>query len=57
MLMALYGRWDIDLKERVEARWPKGPPWDEAFLDWVGEEYRRQVRGARRELKALKPQS
>ncbi|MBI2388323.1 MAG: hypothetical protein HYV09_01790 [Deltaproteobacteria bacterium] len=33
-----YARWDLLLGERVRARHPDGPPWDEAFLDWLGAE-------------------
>jgi len=54
-LTALYGRWDIELGERVRGRWPEGPPWDAAFLTWLGEEHRRQVGRARRALRRLSP--
>ena len=53
-LMALYGRWDLEFLEAIAARWGGAPPWDAAFLDWVGEEYRRLVRRSRRDLKSLK---
>ncbi len=53
VLMALYGRWDLELLEQVKARWPGGAPWDAEFLDWVGEQYRKQVKGARRDLKPI----
>lgn len=33
-----YARWDGVLGERVRARHPEGPPWGEAFLDWLGAE-------------------
>ncbi len=54
VLMALYGRWDLEILAKVEERWPGGPPWDAAFLDWVGDEYRRQVKRDRRDLKGLR---
>lgn len=54
VLMVLYGRWDLEILALVAERWPGGPPWDTAFLDWVGEAYRKQVRLARRELKPYK---
>ncbi|HLN63961.1 MAG TPA: hypothetical protein VK464_20760 [Symbiobacteriaceae bacterium] len=54
VLMALYGRWDLEVLAKVEERWPGGPPWDAAFLDWVGEEYRRLVKRDRRDLKGLR---
>jgi hypothetical protein len=52
-LMALYGRWDLEILAEVEGRWPGGAPWDAAFLDWLGEAFGRRVRGARRELRSL----
>lgn len=54
-LMALYGRWDLEILERVNERWPGGPPWDAAFLDWLGAEFSRLQRGARGELRQLQP--
>jgi hypothetical protein len=54
-LMALYGRWDLEIMDRVREQWPAGPPWDAGFLDWLGEEYRRLTRRDRRELKFLQP--
>ncbi len=53
LLMTLYGRWDLALKEMVEERWPAGPPWDAAFLDWVAAQYRKLVRADRRERRRL----
>jgi hypothetical protein len=53
-LVALYGQWDQALAKLVRARWPGGPPWDAAFLDWLGSEYQSLVRGSRRALGALK---
>jgi hypothetical protein len=34
-----FAAWDRILAAEVAARWPEGPPWDEAFLDWLGERY------------------
>lgn len=53
VLMALYGRWDLELLATIGERWPEGPPWDAGFLDWVGEQYKRRVRSSRRDLKQL----
>lgn len=55
VLMALYGRWDLELLEKVKGRWPAGPPWDAEFLDWVGQECRRLVRRDRQDLKTIQP--
>lgn len=52
-LMTLYGRWDLELLERVNQRWPGGPTWDLPFLDWVGEEFERLIRRDRREWHKL----
>lgn len=52
-LMALYGRWDLELMEAVQATWPGGPPWDEPFVEWVAEAWQRLVRRDRRELRSL----
>jgi hypothetical protein len=52
-LVALYGRWDEALARAIRARWPDGPPWDAAFLDWLGGEHARLVRASRRELAML----
>jgi len=38
-LTAFYGQWDIKIAERVIARFPGGPPWDAAFLDWLGDQF------------------
>lgn len=46
-LTDLYGRWDIELGERVRARFPDGPAWDAAFLDWLAEELRPQLEAVR----------
>ena len=45
-LTDLYGRWDILLGERVVARHPNGAPWDEGFLDQLGDEVRELLRAA-----------
>jgi hypothetical protein len=52
-IVALYGRWDLEIAERVATRWPEGPPWDEGFLDWLAVEYGRVTRAARRALRRL----
>lgn len=54
-LMDLHGRWDLEIAERVKARWPEGPPWDATLLAWLGEEYARLVRRERRALRLLQP--
>jgi hypothetical protein len=54
-LMSMYGRWDLEMKEAIDARFPQGPPWDGAFLDWVGEVWRARAKGARRALRVLEP--
>jgi len=35
-LRALYEAWDADLSARIASRYPDGPPFDGAFLDWLG---------------------
>lgn len=52
-LTALYGRWDLELSEQIQARHPDGAPWDAGFLDWLGAEYERRVRASRREIRRL----
>ena len=52
-LAALYGGWDRDLAERVATGWPAGPPWDAAFLAWLGSAYERLARRAPASLRAL----
>lgn len=54
VLMALYGRWDLELLAQIQARWPGDPPWDEPFLEWVSQAWQRLVKRDRRELKELK---
>jgi len=40
-LASLFGRWDLALAERIEARFPGGAlPWDADFLDWIERELR-----------------
>ncbi|HYF91894.1 MAG TPA: hypothetical protein VD969_06585 [Symbiobacteriaceae bacterium] len=53
MLMALYGRWDLEFLDQIRERWPDGPPWDGSFLDWLGAEYQRKVKASRKDLKVL----
>jgi hypothetical protein len=55
VLMDAHGRWDLEIAERVRARWPDGPPWDATLLAWLGEEYARLVRRERRPLRSLTP--
>jgi hypothetical protein len=55
LLMDAHGRWDLEIAERVQARWPEGPTWDAALLAWLGDEYARLVRRERRELRRLSP--
>ncbi len=52
-LVELLGGWDRAIAARVEACWPDGHVWDEGFLGWLGEEYRRLVRASRRALRPL----
>ncbi|MFZ5823493.1 MAG: hypothetical protein ACOY94_04015 [Bacillota bacterium] len=52
-LMALYGRWDLEILERVGERWPGGPPWDAGFLDWVAAEFTRLTKRDRREWQKI----
>ena len=52
-LTMLYGRWDLALSERVGERFPDGPVWDAAFLDWLAAEWRTLVAASRRELDRL----
>jgi len=54
ILMALYGRWDLEIMAQVGEHWPGGPPWDGGFLDWVGQEFQRLVRRDRREWKPVR---
>lgn len=52
-LTALYGRWDLELMAKVAGRWPGGPPWDAAFLDWLGNHFRHLALKAADELRTL----
>jgi len=52
-LMDLYSGWDQAIGERVRALYPEGPPWDRAFLSWLGEEYPRAIARSRRALRDL----
>lgn len=52
-LMTLFGRWDLELLERVNQGWTGGPPWDADFLAWVAGEYQGLIRRDRREWKRL----
>jgi len=46
-LTARFGRWDLELAERIVARYPDGAPWDAVFLDWLGVTFEALVREAR----------
>jgi hypothetical protein len=54
-LVELYGRWDLELRARAFERCPEGPPWDTSFLEWLGREYGRLLRGSRRAIRRLEP--
>jgi hypothetical protein len=45
-LKTLYERWDGELDALVAARFPEGPPWDGAFLEWLAGEAARQRESA-----------
>ena len=53
VLMALYGRWDLEFLDQIAECWAGSPPWDAAFLDWLGAEYTRKVKASRKDLKQL----
>lgn len=55
LLMETHGRWDLEIADRVQERWPEGPPWDATLLAWLGDEYARLVRRDRRALRSLTP--
>ncbi|MEP7125424.1 MAG: hypothetical protein ABJE95_31115 [Byssovorax sp.] len=55
LLMDTHGRWDLEIAERVQARFPGGLPWDITLLAWLGEEYLRLSRRDRRKLRSLAP--
>jgi len=54
-LVALYGRWDLEIKEAIDEQFSGGIAWDAAFLDWLGEAWKKRERGARKALRALSP--
>src|SRR4051812_10212352 len=37
LLMGTHGAWDAAIAERIHARWHDAPPWDAAFLAWLGD--------------------
>ena len=53
-LTGLYGKWDVEIGERVRGLWPEGPAWDAAFLAWLGEEHRRRLVRDRRAIGRLR---
>lgn len=50
-----FERWDRALVDEIAARFPDGPTWDAAFLDWLGERTAALARGAPGGLAALDP--
>jgi hypothetical protein len=34
-----FAAWDRAIAAEVAERWPEGAPWDEAFVDWLGERF------------------
>jgi hypothetical protein len=54
-LVALYGRWDLEIKAAIDERFPEGVSWNAAFLDWMGEAWKKREREAKRALGALRP--
>jgi hypothetical protein len=52
-LTAFYGRWDLEIAERIRRVWPEGVRWDEPLLDWLGREVERLIRRDRKELPRL----
>lgn len=52
-LRALFEGWDRDLAAEIPLRFPEGPPWDAAFLDWLGAAYEARLATAGAELAAL----
>lgn len=42
-LSELYARWNRELADEIERRWPEGPSWDTDFLDWLGAEVGRRM--------------
>jgi hypothetical protein len=45
-LSAQYARWNRELAEQIEGRWPGGPTWETGFLDWLGAEVARRMGSA-----------
>ena len=41
--VASFVRWDASLTETIRARWPEGPPYDDAFFAWLGDAFSRLV--------------
>lgn len=39
-LAEAYAAWDAELAARIASQWPEGPPWDAAFVAWLGEAFR-----------------
>jgi hypothetical protein len=53
LLRDVYERWDRAIAARIAAAWPEGPPWDAAFLDWLGAETTRLAAADRAMLAPL----
>jgi len=49
------GACDIALSTRVTDRFPAGPPWDEAFFEWLASEFGAILQERRKALKTLRP--
>jgi hypothetical protein len=54
-LRFLYDRWDEALSAQIRQQWPEGPPWDAAFLDWLGTEFARLGSEDRARIASLMP--
>ena len=51
----LLGVCDLELSASVDERFPNGPRWDEAFLDWLANEFDAVMRRYGKEWKKLGP--
>jgi len=52
-LALLFGRFDLEIAEKIGERFPSGLPWDAEMLDWLGGEVGARVRRSKRELRGL----
>lgn len=58
ILQTLFGRWDLEIADRVAAKWPHAIPWQtapDAIFDLVEAAYGKLVKRDRRELRPLQP--